>query len=59
MKIHHTKHHQTYITNLNAAEEKLKLASESGDVKTMVGLQGAIKFNGGGHINRIPFETHI
>lgn len=23
MKIHHQKHHQTYVTNLNVAEEKL------------------------------------
>lgn len=24
MEIHHTKHHATYITNLNAAEEQLQ-----------------------------------
>lgn len=33
MNLHHSKHHATYVTNLNAAEEKLKAAVEKGDVK--------------------------
>lgn len=32
MSLHHSKHHATYVTNLNAAEEKLKAAIEKGDV---------------------------
>ena len=30
MKLHHQKHHNTYVTNLNAAEEKLAEAKEKG-----------------------------
>lgn len=32
MNLHHSKHHGTYVTNLNAAEEKLQAAIEKGDV---------------------------
>lgn len=59
MSIHHTKHHQAYITNLNAALEKQADAEAKGDLAAMVGLQGAIKFNGGGHINHSIFWTNL
>ena len=50
MKLHHQKHHQTYITNYNKALEQLHEAMEKGDSSTVVKLQSAIKFNGGGLI---------
>lgn len=31
MELHHSKHHATYVNNLNAAEEQLKEATESGN----------------------------
>merc|ERR1712117_905458 len=55
MQLHHSKHHQTYVNNLNAAEEKLAEASAKNDVSAIIGLQGALKFNGGGHINHSIF----
>lgn len=45
MKLHHQKHHQTYVNGLNAAKEKYE---KSADVKEQISLQAAIKFNGGG-----------
>lgn len=50
MTLHHTKHHQTYVNGLNAAEESLEKSISSGDVKAQLGLQAALKFNGGGHM---------
>jgi len=59
MNLHHCKHHQTYVTNLNAAEEKLQSALEKGDVSTAVSLGPALKFNGGGHINHSIFWKNL
>jgi len=59
MEIHHKKHHQTYVTNLNAALEKYDAAASSHDIATAIALQGAIKFNGGGHVNHSIFWTNL
>ncbi|KAL9939154.1 hypothetical protein V8E36_001967 [Tilletia maclaganii] len=59
MTLHHTKHHQTYVTNLNAAEESLNQAVSKSDVKAVIGLQKAINFNGGGHINHTLFWNNL
>lgn len=48
MKLHHQKHHQAYITNYNKALEQLGQAIAKEDTTTIVKLQSAIKFNGGG-----------
>jgi superoxide dismutase, Fe-Mn family len=45
MKLHHTKHHQTYVNGLNAAEESYAKAKGP---KEQIALQAALKFNGGG-----------
>ncbi len=59
MRLHHSKHHQTYINNLNAALEKFKEAAKNKDVAGMIAVQGAIKFNGGGHINHSIFWSNL
>ena len=62
MEIHHGKHHQTYVNNLNAAIEKApELASKSlDDLMRNVGkapesVRTAIRNNGGGHWNHSMF----
>uniref|UniRef100_A0A803PVS4 superoxide dismutase n=1 Tax=Cannabis sativa TaxID=3483 RepID=A0A803PVS4_CANSA len=59
MMLHHQKHHQTYITNYNKALEQLDQAMAKGDASTVVKLQSAIKFNGGGHINHSIFWNNL
>lgn len=55
MQVHHAKHHNTYVTNFNITMEKYAEAEAKGDYATMISLQGAIKFNGGG---RLRDTTH-
>jgi len=62
MQIHHGKHHQAYVNNLNAAIEKApELASWSLDdvcrkiASVPESVRGAIRNNGGGHWNHSMF----
>jgi Fe-Mn family superoxide dismutase len=64
MQIHHDKHHQAYVTNLNAAIEKApELASWSLDdickniAKVPESVRAAVRNNGGGHWNHSLFWT--
>ncbi|CAG9864342.1 unnamed protein product [Phyllotreta striolata] len=59
MNLHHAKHHNTYVTNLNAAQEKLAAALEKGDVSAAISLGPALKFNGGGHLNHSIFWKNL
>lgn len=59
MTIHHSKHHNTYVTNLNATLEKLDAAMTASDVSGVIALQGALKFNGGGHLNHTLFWENL
>ena len=44
MEIHHQKHHNTYVTNFNIAQEKYAEAEAKGDYAGMIAMQPAIKF---------------
>ncbi len=59
MKIHHTKHHATYVTNLNVATEKLHDSLAKNDISSIVSLQQTLKFNGGGHLNHSIFWQNL
>jgi superoxide dismutase, Fe-Mn family len=59
MEIHHSKHHATYVTNLNNAAAKLEESIAKNDVTGIISAQQAIKFNGGGHINHTIFWQNL
>src|SRR5262249_36713640 len=64
MEIHHTKHHQAYINNVNAAlESQPALASKSVEelIRNLAAVPESIRTtvrnNGGGHANHSMFWT--
>lgn len=59
MTLHYTKHHAGYVANLNKALEQLAEAEQKQDLAAQIGLQSAIKFNGGGNINHSIFWTNL
>ena len=62
MKLHHDKHHQTYVTNLNGAVEKhpdLGKKTPEDLLKDLAGVpeevRTVVRNNGGGHVNHTMF----
>ena len=62
MEIHHGKHHNTYVTNLNAALEKAPGLADKPIEELLTGLDSvpeavrtAVRNNGGGHWNHSQF----
>ncbi|MFC1224382.1 superoxide dismutase, Fe-Mn family [Pedobacter suwonensis] len=57
MEIHHDKHHQAYVTNLNKALEGKPEANSSIEeiVKNISKYPAAVRNNGGGHYNHSLF----
>ncbi|MFL0582478.1 superoxide dismutase [Solibacillus silvestris] len=61
MEIHHSKHHNTYVTNLNVAVEGTEYADK--DINELIAnidalpadKQTAVRNNGGGHANHTLF----
>ncbi|THW83109.1 manganese and iron superoxide dismutase [Aureobasidium pullulans] len=59
MQLHHSKHHQTYITNLNAALTSQLHALISNNLPLQLANQQIITFNGGGHVNHSLFWENL
>ncbi len=58
MEIHHGKHHQAYVNNLNAAVEGTPMAGKSlEDLMKQHSDVPAVRNNGGGHYNHSMFWT--
>ena len=62
MKLHHDKHHQTYVTNLNGAVEKHpELGKKTPEelIKDLAAIpedvRAVVRNNGGGHVNHTMF----
>jgi Fe-Mn family superoxide dismutase len=63
MQIHHGKHHQAYVNNLNAALEKSSPELQKMGLSDLLanlskvpeGTRGAVRNNGGGHWNHSAF----
>lgn len=59
MEIHHTKHHNAYVTNLNNAVAGTDMENKSLEelMATMASHPVAVRNNGGGHYNHSLFWT--
>jgi Fe-Mn family superoxide dismutase len=59
MEIHHTKHHQAYVTNLNNAIAGTELEGKSLEdlMQNIASAPAAVRNNGGGHWNHSLFWT--
>lgn len=62
MQIHHGKHHQAYVNNLNAALDKHAELHQKGLADLLAGIssvpediRGPVRNNGGGHFNHSMF----
>ncbi|MCJ1404711.1 hypothetical protein MMC11_007937 [Xylographa trunciseda] len=59
MELHHSKHHQTYVTSYNTFSEQLAAATAKSDITAAIALQPMINFHGGGHVNHSLFWENL
>ncbi|SDT03156.1 superoxide dismutase, Fe-Mn family [Paenibacillaceae bacterium GAS479] len=57
MRIHHDKHHQTYVNDLNKAEVQLQESRKSGNFDLVKHWERELAFNGAGHYLHTLFWT--
>ncbi|AEA27797.1 Manganese/iron superoxide dismutase [Pseudonocardia dioxanivorans CB1190] len=59
MELHHSKHHNTYVTALNQTIDRLAAARDANDFGAVVGLEKTLAFNLGGHVNHSIFWNNL
>lgn len=59
MELHHSKHHQAYVTGANAALEAMAEARASNNFAALPKLQKDLAFNLGGHVNHSVFWKNL
>lgn len=59
MELHHSKHHQAYVTGANSALEHLEAARAEGDFSAINKLEKDLAFNLGGHVNHSVFWQNL
>jgi superoxide dismutase, Fe-Mn family len=59
MELHHSKHHQAYVTGANNALAQLAEARDKGDLTYVNKLEKDLAFNLGGHVNHSIFWTNL
>lgn len=59
MELHHSKHHQAYVTGANTALAQLAEARDKGDLPNVNKLEKDLAFNLGGHVNHSIFWTNL
>ena len=59
MELHHSKHHQAYVTGANNAIAQLAEARDSGALANVNKLEKDLAFNLGGHVNHSIFWTNL
>jgi Fe-Mn family superoxide dismutase len=59
MELHHSKHHAAYVAGANTALEKMAEARDTDNFAPIAGLEKALAFNLGGHVNHSVFWTNM
>lgn len=59
LEVHHGKHHQTYVDNLNNIEGQMEEAKGANDTNRLVALGNGHRFNYGGHVNHAMYWENL
>jgi Fe-Mn family superoxide dismutase len=59
MELHHSKHHQAYVTGANAAIDAMAEARANNNFANLPKLQKDLAFNLGGHVNHSIFWQNL